>query len=441
MGQTSHPAGAGAVTATALVVGSMVGTGVFTTTGFLVEVLHTPAAVLAAWIAGGLLAVSGALCYAELSAALPRNGGEYLLLGRIYHPAVGFAAGVISLVVGFAAPLAASSLAFGHYLSAAVPGVSPVAAAAAIIAAFALAHGVDVAWGQRAQSAVTWTQVVLIAAATAGGLALGQPSRLLAPASPPLATSVLSPGFALALVLVSFAYSGWNGAVYIAGEVRAPSRTLPLALLLGTGLVTVLYVGLNAVFLAAAPASELAGVVEVGHLAARRLVGERASRVLSGLIALVLASSVSALTLAGSRVYEAMGSDHRALAFLSHRTSRGAPLTAVSVQALAALAMVFTSGFGALLGYIGFTLSLSAGLTVLGVIVLRLREPDLVRPYRAWGYPVTPVLFVALSAWMVFHSLVERPVSSIAGVATVAGAVALYLVVARGGRNPSDPVT
>jgi APA family basic amino acid/polyamine antiporter len=434
--------GIGAPAATMLVVASMIGTGIFTTTGFLVEALRSPVVVLVAWAVGGLLALSGALSYAELSAALPRNGGEYHLLGRVYHPAVGFAAGIISLVVGFAAPIAASALAFGHYLAAALPGIPAVPAAVVVVLLFAGLHGVDVTWGSRFQSGVTAAQLMLIAGMAAAGLALGHPSRLLTPAPHSGLASILSPEFAVALVFVSFAYSGWNGAAYVAGEVRAPSRTLPLALVLGTVLVAALYMGLNVVYLAAAPPSDLAGVVEVANVAAQRLVGASAGRVLSGLIALVLASSVGAMTMAGSRVYEAMGCDHRPLSLLARRSARGAPAVAVAVQAALALAMVATTSFGTLLGFIGFTLSVSAGLTVLGVFVLRLREPRLARPYRALGYPVTPLLFLALSIWMIGHSLVERPVSSIAGVATIAAALALYVFVARAGsREPSSVFT
>jgi APA family basic amino acid/polyamine antiporter len=432
--------GIGARAATMLVVASMIGTGVFTTTGFLVEALRSPAAVLAAWIVGGLLALSGALSYAELSAALPRNGGEYHLLGRVYHPAVGFAAGIVSLVVGFAAPLAASALAFGHYLSAALPGIPPLPAAVVIVVVFTLMHGVDVTWGSRFQGVVTATQVVLIAAMAVTGFVLGEPSRLLAPGPQPALGTMLSPEFAVALVFVSYAYSGWNSAAYIAGEVRTPSRTLPLALLFGTVLVTALYVGLNVVYLASAPASDLSGVVEVANVAAQRLVGAPGGRVLSGLIAMVLASSVGAMLMAGSRVYEAMGCDYRAFSFLARRTRRGAPAAAVALQAALALAMVATSSFGTLLGFIGFTLSVSAGLTVLGVLVLRVREPQLARPYRTWGYPFTPLLFVGLSMWMIGHSLVERPVSSIAGVGIIAFALALYALVARSG-SPAPSAT
>ncbi len=421
----------GAASATLLVVASMIGTGVFTTTGFLVQSLTSPVAVLLVWLVGGVLATAGALSYAELVAALPRNGGEYQLLSRIYHPAAGFAAGVISFVVGFAAPLAASALAFGRYLSAAVPGVPPLAASVGVIALFAVAHGLDVRWGGRAQNGVTIAQVVVILAATVTGLSLGRPGQVLAPASRPVLDAVRSPAFAVALVFVSFAYSGWNGAAYVAGEVRAPSRSLPRALILGTTLVTALYVGLNVVFLSAPRPSELAGVVEVAHVAAERLAGAAASRAVSGLIALTLASSVGALLAAGPRVCEQMGRDHRALAFLAYRTPRGAPAPAVAAQAGLALAMVATASFGTLLEFIGFTLSTCAGLTVLGVFVLRAREPRLARPYRTWGYPVTPALFVALSLWMVGHALIERPASSLAGAGTILASLLLYALAVR----------
>jgi basic amino acid/polyamine antiporter, APA family len=424
----------GTKTAALLVVGSMIGTGVFTTTGLLVKDLGSPRAVLAAWIVGGLLALCGALSYAELVAALPRNGGEYQLLGRVYHPAIGFAAGVISVVVGFSAPLAASALAFGHYVSSIVPGLSPVAAALGIVVLLAALHATSVPAGGRFQAVVTSVEVALIVLFVAAGLLLGSPSRVLVTGPVPVLSTLASPSFALSLIFVSFAYSGWNGAAYLAGEVRHPSRAIPIALLAGTALVTALYVALNAVFLSSAPLSDLSGVVEVGHVAAAKLLGDGAGLLVSVVIALVLASSVSAMLMAGPRVCEAMGVDHPRLAFLAYRTRKGGPAAAVALQAALAVAMVLTSSFGALLSYVGFTLSLIAGLTVLGVIVLRSREPRLGRPYKTWGYPATPLLFVALSTWMAWHALLENPASSWVGLATIAFALASYAVLGRGHR-------
>lgn len=425
----------GGFTATLLVVASMVGTGVFTTTGVVVADVPSSPAVLMAWLLGGVLALAGALAYAELGAALPRNGGEYHLLGRIYHPSIGFVAGWVSLFVGFSAPIAASALAFGSYLGAVVPGVDPVAAAVVLISVLSGLHAFDVRLGSGIQNVFTVGKLLLVAGfAVAGGVAvagLDAPAEAPAVAGVALGDALLSPAFAVGLILVSFAYCGWNGAVYIAGEVRNPGRTLPAALLIGTALVAVLYVALNAVFLSAVPLGELSGAVEVGDLAARRLFGDGAGAVLSSLISLALVSSVSAMLMAGPRVLEEMGADHPALRPLSGRTGRGGPALAVFIQAIVAINMVVTASFGTLLAYIGFTLSISAGLTVAGVYVLRAREPDLPRPYRTWGYPVTPALFIALSLWMIVHTLAERPEAAIPGLGTLASGFLLYALLGR----------
>jgi APA family basic amino acid/polyamine antiporter len=421
-----------------LVVASMVGTGIFTTSGLLIRDLGSPIAVLVAWLLGGVLALCGALSYGELAAALPRNGGEYQLLSRIYHPAVGFAAGLVSLVVGFSAPLAASALAFGHYVSVVIPAISPTAAGIALGVVAAVPHATHARLGGRVQVAVTVLEIGLVLAFVAAGAAHGDATRLVAGGGEPFA-ALGTPAFAVALIYVSFAYSGWNGAVYLAGEVRDPSRTLPRALLLGTSVVVVLYLALNVVFLAAAPAGELAGVVEVGHVAAVRLLGPRAGRALSAVVALILAASVSAMLMAGPRVYERMGLDYSRLAVLARRTRQGGPVVAVALQAVMAVAMIATSSFAALLLYIGFTLSLVAGLAVLGVVVLRWREPDLVRPARTWGYPAPPLLFVLLSAWMMVHALVENPASSWAGLATAVTGLGLHGVLGRRGKAAVAP--
>lgn len=423
-----------------LVVGSMVGTGIFTTSGLLLRDLGSPVAVLAAWAAGAVVALCGAVAYAELASALPRNGGEYLLLGRIYHPALGFTAALTSLIVGFSAPLAAAALAFGQHLAALAPGVDPRRAGLVLLAAAAAVHAGDVRLGARVQAAATTLVVVLIVLFVGLGLARGEPARLLAGPAP--FAALASPAFPAGLVYVVFAYSGWNAAVYLAGEVATPARTLPRALIAGTLLVALLYVGLSAAFLAAAPADRLAGVVEVGHVAAVALLGPAAGQGLSALVALVLASTVSALLMTGPRVYEQVGRDYPALAALGRRNRRGTPATAVSLQALAAAALLLTASFEALLRYVGFTLSITTALAVLGVPVLRWREPALPRPYRAWAYPVSPGLFAATGAWIAWSALRENPGSSWAGLATLAAGLALYRLLGRvspGARPPRWP--
>ncbi|MCK5800833.1 MAG: amino acid permease [Deltaproteobacteria bacterium] len=426
----------GPLTATLLVVANMVGTGVFTTTGFLVRDIPSSPAILVGWLIGGILALCGALSYGELTAALPRNGGEYQLLSRIYHPLLGFVAGFVSLIVGFSAPIAAAALAFGRYLvvllpgvDGAKPGVVPMVVALSLVVLLSMLHAAHVRVGGGVQNIFTLTKVGLIAVYIVGGLFRGDMSRIVAGATAStVGSATLSPAFAVGLIYISFSYSGWNGAAYLAGEVKRPARTLPMALIFGTILVTVLYAGLNVVFLAAAPRAALAGKVEIGHVAARALFGSGAGDALSAVIALALVSSVSAMVMAGPRVYQAMGDDCPRLRLLSYRSVAGGPVVSIALQGVVALAMILTSTFELLLSYIGFTLSLSAGLTVFGVLVLRRREPVLERPYKSLGYPLTPLLFVALSLWMAGHALFAKPIVGLAGLGTLAVGALLYLV-------------
>jgi APA family basic amino acid/polyamine antiporter len=416
-------------TATALVVASMIGTGVFTTTGFLVRDVGSPTAILFAWILGGVTAVCGALTYAELISALPTNGGEYALLGRMYHPALGFTAGFSSLVVGFAAPVAAASIAFGQYAAAVLPGLPPLLAAVGVLVLSSAFHAFHLAAGSRFQDVFTVGKVVLIVVFAGVGLALGEPSRAVAPAAVSFAEGTLSLPFAVGLIYVAFSYSGWNAAAYVAGEVESPERNLPRALILGTAIVTALYLALNVMFLGAAPLEALSGKVEIGHVAAEHLFGPAAARVVSAIIAVGLVSTIGAMVMTGARVAEALGRDHRRLGFLAGRSAGGAPTRAVLVQAALSLVMLTTSSFDALLTYTGFTLTLGLALTVVGLFVLRWREPELARPYRVTGYPLVPAVYAALSAWMTIGAVIERPVVAGWGAATVALGLVVWAAV------------
>ncbi len=415
----------GIPTATLLVVASMVGSGVFTTGGFLIRDIGSPVAVIACWVVGGLASLCGALAYGELCAALPENGGEYALLGRVYHPAVGFVAGIVSLVGGFSAPIAAAAIACQRYLGAALGREVSLAWPIVLVLGLSLLHAWRVEAGSRFQNAVTGAKVGLILLVALVGLALGDPARVAAPGPVPVGRACLSAPFALGLVYVSYAFSGWNAAAYVAGEVRAPGRGVPVALVLGTGLVTLLYVAVNAAFLAAAPPDDLAGVVEVGHVAAAALLGDDAARVLSGVIALGLVSTVGALVVTGPRVYEAMGHDHPRLGILGRRGSRGGPGPAIALQAVVAIALLLTTSFDALLAWVGVLISLASALTAAGVLVLRRREPALPRPLRVplWA----PIAYVALVAWMVVQVARERPLVLGAGALTVALGLLLWL--------------
>ena len=422
-------------TASGLVVASMIGTGVYTTSGLMLAQGRTPLGVLAVWLAAGLLSLAGALSYAELATIHPESGGEYALLSRVWHPSIGFVAGVASIVLGFAAPIAACGIAFARYAGAALGlaeddlGSIAQPVAIAIVIVMTLAHAREREATVRAQDLLTLGKIALAVVFVIAGIFSPtlDPSRL---ADPPMQISEFAqPGFAFGVVLVSFAYTGWNAAVYVGGELDDPPRTLPRALGLGTAAVTVLYLALNALFLCAAPGDEL-GVVEIAHVAATHLFGAVAGRVLSSIIAFGLLSTIGAFVLTGARVYAAMGRDHAVLAKIA------SPRVALTIQALLATIMILTSSFDLLLGSVGVTLSLSSALTVAGVLVQRRRGiPS--RAYRTPGYPITPIAFVLLSLGTIIAAIAYDPAVAIWGALSITVGLALYLVARRVTPAPS----
>ncbi|MFA5625341.1 MAG: amino acid permease [Bradymonadales bacterium] len=425
--QTKPPARViGAFTAIMIVVASMIGTGVFTTTGILLEQTPSAAAVLWAWLIGGVIAFFGALSYAELVSIYPKNGGEFQLLTKIFHPSVGFVAGWVSLIVGFSAPIAAAAIAFGAYLQAIFPNINATVCAISIIVLLSLAHAVKVTFGSALQNVFTIAKLIIVVIFIIGGLYLGDSNLIFSESPSSTWKHMIAPSFAVGLIYITYAYSGWNGSAYIAGEIRNPRRSVPLALALGTAIVTLVYIGLNVVFLSAAPVVELSGQVDVGAVAAKALFGQNAGRVLSGVISLLLVSSISAMIMAGPRVYQSMGTQYSSFRFLSKRKNGSGPYFAILLQAVISLLMLATASFDALLSYIGFTLSISAALTVIGVFVLRKRAPHADRPYKCWGYPLTPLIFIALSLWMVIFTVLEAPIVALWGLITVSVGLILY---------------
>lgn len=427
-GSASHRT-LGFAAALATVVANIIGTGVFTTLGLQVAAGITDGfALLVIWLIGGLIAMAGALSYGELAAAIRGSGGEYRFLGRIYHSGLGTVAGWVSIAVGFAAPVALAAMAIGRYAGPLV-GIPSRLLGILVIVAVTGIHLLAPATGGRVQVMITAIKVLLIVAFIGAGLLAGPVTEMtFVPGESSLA-QVLSAPFAISLIYVSYAYSGFNAAAYFQGEVREAERTVPRALVLGTLLVTVLYVALNWIFLRTTPLADLFDVVEVGAVAAERIFGSSGGRLMSGVIALLLVSTVSAMTLAGPRVVEAMARDLPALRPLAERTATGAPSRAVLLQGALALAFVLTDSFEGVLTYAGFTLTLFAMLAVVGVMVLRSREPDLPRPWRAWGYPWTPLFFVAFSMWTVIVVIRDRPMEAVGGAVTLGiGALLTWIV-------------
>ena len=421
------PKSIGYSTATAIVIASMIGTGVFTTLGLQAQEIQTGFALLCLWGVGGLIAMTGALSYGELAAAMPRSGGEYHFLTHIYHPVLGTAAGWISVSIGFAAPSALAAMALGRYATA-FSDLSPVWIAVLTIATITAFHAFSVRTGRLFHNVTTGMKLALIVLFCIAGL-LVEPVKSVA-VTPSLSgwREVFSPAFAFSLIYVSYAYSGWNAATYVAGEVWHPQRTLPAALFHGTLLVAAFYLLLNFVFLRTIPLSQLSGKIEVGALSANYIFGGHGGLLISAMICVLLVSTISAMVMAGPRVLQVAGEDLPRLRPLAKRTRRGAPLRAIMLQQLLAIVFVLTDSFEGVLSYAGFTLNLMALLTVAGVFVLRYTAPDLPRPYRVWGYPFTPAVFVLLNVVILVFVLQARPVAACASLLTVLAGVLLALL-------------
>ncbi len=415
----------GLPSATALVVASMVGSGVFTTGGFLLEALQSPWRVLLAWLVGGLIAACGALSYGALARRFPESGGEYLFLSRTLHPAAGNIAGWISLLVGFSAPLAAAAYGFGEYLAPWLLSNTPRLTGTLLLCAFALLHGLHGSVGAWVQNFAVLFKIFLI-----GAFFLLAWPRLTVPPS----ASLLGGGFDLgaffsSLIWVSFSYSGWNAAVYVAGEVRDPERTLPRSLLLGTGLVTVLYLALNTAFVFSAAPAVLAGKADIGRAAALALGGPGWAGFLALLVAFALSLSVSAMMMAGPRVYARMAQDGFLPRWFSGHDN-GAPRRATFLQCALALGLLWSSGFRELLTYIGFTLGLSSAATVYGLVRLRLKEGH---ELKVLGWPWAPLLYLLAVLAMTMAAMMRQPYASLWGLATILGGWLLWRINSTGG--------
>jgi APA family basic amino acid/polyamine antiporter len=449
----------------AIVVANMIGTGVFTSTGLQARSLHDPATILITWVVGGVLALCGAATYAELGSLMPRAGGEYVYLREAFHPAVGFMSGWVSLTAGFSAPIAASALAFSAYLAKLVPGLDSQAAwltasldvsshhiftialgaqqavAIGLIVVITALHAFDTKLGGWVQTAFTAAKVLLIVGFVAAGLLVGNGDWHNLHSQHGGLANVGTQSFAMGLMYVSFAYSGWNAAAYVAGEVVRPERTLPRALLAGTGIVMLLYLLLNLVFLYAVPSDTLAGpsdsfnpIIEVGDAAARQLFGDRAGQLVTSVIALALGSAVSAMVMAGPRVYAAMAADRALPKQLGYHSKRGVPLVAVITQGVLGALFVLVGDLGQLIRFVGFTLAIFAGLAVISLFVLRGRGHR--APYRTFGYPVTPILFIAVSGWIVYAQVRGHLQESLVVVAVLGVGGILYGLFGRGGAPP-----
>jgi APA family basic amino acid/polyamine antiporter len=410
--------GLGVLDATLLVVGSMVGAGIFLMGPYVAQAAGSPAAFLGTWVLGGVVALAGALSNGELGGLFPRSGGEYLYLREAYGPCLGFLSGWTTFWIAFPGSIAALAAGFGAAMADVAGAKTPRATAAIGVAAILALTAVNALglrpgkWVQNTLSASKLTAFALL-------LALGAFVYPLAvhASSPPSASGW--GGMAVALVPAMFAYSGWNAATYIAGEIRDPARSLGRSLAIGTLICTALYVAVNLSYLRALPLAELANTVDPARVTALRLGGPRAAACLGPLVALCILSSLQATIQVGPHLYRSMSVDgvfFRWLAVTHAKTK--APLAALVAQAAIAIVELLSNKFDDLITLVMVPLIAFSTLTVGGVFVLRLRRPAALRPFRVPWYPLVPLLFVGVNAWVLWSVLARgaRDVVSVGGV-------------------------
>jgi APA family basic amino acid/polyamine antiporter len=431
----------GPLDASAIVISNVIGVGIFTTPGLVASMLPSSAAMLAVWAFGGALAFAGALAYAELAAWRPQAGGEYVYLRESFGSLAAFMTGWTSFVAGFSGAIAFGAVAVAGHADRFLPGVGDATvlaqwhlgpfgivlskraiAAIVTIAVLALIQARGVRPGRLLQNSLTTVTVMCLVGFVIAGLIV---------AEAPVSTAVITHrppanGWLIAMVPVMFSYTGWNAAVYVAEEVRNPTRNVPLALALGTASVVALYLALNALYLRVVPRNELIGAIGVGEIVAGRLFGSAASGVFAGFAILIILSSLSAWTLAGPRIYFAMARDGAFLpsAARIHPQYR-TPAAAILAQTLWSALLVLSGTFEQLLTYTGFSVILFSALAVLSLFFVRIRGKD-TDTFRAWGYPWAPAIFCAVSFAIVINTIVSAPGPAFAGLGVMAGGIPIY---------------
>ena len=424
--------------ASAFVITSMIGIGIFTAPADVRAATGSPIAALGVWLTGAALALFGAFCYAELATRMPRAGGEYQYLSHVYGRPWGFIGGWITFFAGFAAPTAASTIMAVKYFSPLAPGWNPdaplisglgltqgAAIAALLPLLLALPHSIGVKPSGRMQTTLALMTVTAIIVFTVAGVSSGRGDwgRV-------IQSSKASGGWLVALIQASFAYLGWNAAAYLAGEVTEPRRTLPRALISGTIAVAVLYITLNLLYFYAIPADAWKAGLPIAHNAAEQLFGLSGGKLVSAIIMITIIGAISAYTASGPRIYYAMARDGLAPSIFGRLGKRSqAPIIAIFTQAGIASIMALTSAFGTLLLYVGSALLLISALTVAAVyVVRRAADDDPKSNFSVPGYPFTPAIYILLVIFSWIQALQKEPMPAIYAIVTIAAGVAVYYV-------------
>ena len=423
----------GVWTASAFVISSMIGTGVFTSLGYQLVDINTAFPILLLWLIGGIISLFGAFSYSELASIFPRSGGEYNFLTEIYHPSAGFISGWISATIGFSAPTALAAITFSTYLLTIFPEINNdwlrkiIACSLVIILAFIHSSNRKSSGGLQMIFTVMKVGVIILFCFGAILFAKNIQPVSFSPSSNDIST-IFSGSFAVSLIYVSYAYTGWNAATYLSSEIERPQKYLPLILISGTTIVTVLYILLNFVFLSVAPIEDMQGKIEIGFIAAQSAFGGSVANFTGLVLSLLLISTVSAMTLAGPRVLQVIGEDFKVLNILSRKRKDGIPSTAIYIQSLIAIIFILSSSFESILVFAGFTLALNSFVTVIAVFVLRSKQPNLPRPYKTFGYPFTPLIYLALTGWTLYFVIINRPIEVLFSLGIILSGLIFYYI-------------
>lgn len=421
------------LTGLALVVANMIGTGAFTSLGFQLKDLHNPTIILILWALGGVIALSGAFSYAEIGTHITRSGGEYAFLTRLFHPIIGYLSGWISITVGFAAPIALSAMAFVAYFP--FFNLNPKWTSIAVVAIITLIHTRSLDVSSKFQNVSTFLKIVLIVALICIGIWQAPTfdnHRFLTNSD---FSNLISPAFAIALIYVSYSYSGWNAAAYITEEFKNPKKSLPMALIGGTVLVTLLYTLLQYVFLKHVPIPELQGKLEVGTIAMNRMLGEDFGKMFGLAISLLLVSGISAMVWVGSRVTSSIAKDHPFWKYFKTKNNN-IPRRALWLQFTISALLILTGTFEQILIYCGILLTISSMATVIGVFKLRYRysKPP-TDNYKSPMFPLFQIIFITLSLWMIIYAFMNSPFEILVGFGNILVGLITYLVSVRINNN------
>ena len=411
-------------TAIMVVVANMIGTGVFTSIGFQVAGIKSGSAILLLWLIGGIISFFGAYSYAILGSFYKKNGGEYLFLKSAYSERLGFLSGWISFLLGFAAPIAAACFAFSSYFSGMLHtdpslkifGISSVTIySVCILIIVTLIHSYSHKVSSLFQNVLSSLKIAILLVLIVIGLVNSNYTEISFALGDHFMDNVWNKAFVFSLFFVTYSYSGWNAASYIGGEVINPKRNVPLALIIGTGTVSILYILLNFVFLKNIPIDHMVNQLDVGVIYATELLGDIWGRVFGGIIAFLLISSISSMVLAGPRVTNAVAKDFKRLSWFSYENKNGLPIRALWIQAFIAIIFVVSSSFESLITMIGFVLNLFTMLTVIGSLRVGLRIKKVSGLINKFVFPWFPVIFLLFQLWILIFGLYSKPIESCIG--------------------------